>query len=76
VFVNRHKVLTQKITRVDAILVAFVTDGAQMREIHRRLQERRPRGRPSSTPEQIKELVEDGKRLLKAERSRPAPMTS
>jgi TldD protein len=71
VFVNRTQTLTQKITRSDSIVVAFVTDGQQMREVHGGLSKNGGLSAVDISEKEIRELVEDGKKLLSAERLAP-----
>jgi TldD protein len=71
VFVNRRKKLSQRITRVDAILVVFVTDGRKMADVHSGVSKNGGLEKAVISDSEIAHMVQDAKRLLDAERLKP-----
>jgi TldD protein len=71
VFVNRAKKLSQKIIRVDAILVVFVTDGQRMADVHGGVSKNGGLEKAIISQLEIRNMVADAKRLLSAERLKP-----
>ncbi len=71
VFVNRKKRLSQRITRVDVILVVFVTDGQRMADIHSGVSKNGGMEKAIISETEIVHMVADAKRLLSAERLKP-----
>ncbi len=71
VFVNRSKQMSQIIRRVDAILVVFVSDGENTTDLHIGTSKNGGLEKAVISDEEIRNVVEDGKRLLKAPRLKP-----
>lgn len=71
IFVNRSKRLSQQITRVDAVLIVFVSDGGQMAEVHGGVSKNGGYEKAVITSPEIRRMVEDAKVLVKAERLKP-----
>ncbi len=71
VFVNRHKVISQHITRVDVILVVYLTDGQKTSEVHDGFSKNAGFEIAVFPKDQIEQMVRDGIALLKAERLKP-----
>lgn len=70
-FVNRTKVMTQTIVRTDAILVVYVSDGSNTVDLHTGLSKNGGLESVALKESDIRSVVEDGKRLLKAGRLSP-----
>lgn len=71
VFVNRAKRMSQRITRVDAILVVFVADGQRMGEVHNGVSKNGGLEKAVISDEEITKMVADAAVLAKAERLAP-----
>ena len=71
VYVNRHKVLHQKILRSDMMLVVFLSDGKTSCEIFEGRSKNTGLNHVQLTENQITNLIEDGKKLLHAPRLEP-----
>lgn len=71
VYVNRAKRMSQKITRVDAIMVVFVSDGKNMTDLHTGVSKNGGLEKAVISESEIRALVNDGKRLVTAERLKP-----
>ena len=71
VFVNRAKTLRQKISRVDAYMMVFVTDGAKSVELFRGTSKNGGLQSAALSEHDIREMVMDAKRLLDAGRLAP-----
>jgi len=70
-FVNRTKVMTQKIVRSDLIFMLFISDGKKTIEVFKGRSKNGGLEAVQMPKGTLKHLVEDGKRLLKAERLKP-----
>jgi TldD protein len=75
IFVNRHQRLSQKIVRTDAILVVFVSDGKNMTDLHLGASKNGGFEAVPISEIEIRSLVEDGKKLVVAERLKPGTYT-
>ncbi len=71
IFVNRTKRMSQRITRVDAILVVFVADGDRMGEVHSGVSKNGGLEKAVISEEEIKRMVADAGVLAKTERLQP-----
>lgn len=71
IFVNRSKQMSQIIRRVDAILVVFVSDGQNTTDLHIGVSKNGGLEKAVISDDDIRNVVEDGKRLLKAPRLKP-----
>ncbi len=71
IFVNRTKQMSQKITRVDAILVVFVSNGQNTTDLHTGVSKNGGLEAAVISDQEIRLLVADGKRLLNAPRLTP-----
>lgn len=71
IFVNRSKRMSQRITRVDAILVVFVAEGDRMGEVHSGVSKNGGLEKAVISVEEIKRMVADASVLAKAERLEP-----
>ncbi len=70
-FINRTRVISQSITRTEAMLMVFVTDGQKTCEVFDGVSKNGPYSKTKLKPAEIKLLVEDAKRLLTAPRLGP-----
>lgn len=70
-FVNRNKIISQKIARVEVILAVFVSDGKNTTQVHHGRSKQGGYELVQISEHEIREIVEDGKILLKAERLPP-----
>jgi TldD protein len=71
IFVNRHKMLSQTITRVEVMLLVFISDGKKTVEIYDGVSKNGGLEAADLPHNAIVNLVQDGKRLLGAERLAP-----
>ena len=71
IFVNRTKRMSQRITRVDAVLVVFVSDGNQMGEVHGGLSKNGGLEKAVIPDADIARMAADAAVLAKAERLEP-----
>lgn len=71
IFVNRMKRMSQKITRVDAILVVFVAVDGKMADVHDGVSKNGGLEKAVLSDEEIKRMVADAKVLAGAERLKP-----
>ncbi len=70
-YVNRNKIISQKITRTDAMLMVFVSKEGNTREIYDGVSKNGGYDAVKLSDKSIQALVEDGKKLLTAERLTP-----
>ncbi len=70
-FVNRHKIISQRITRVDMMLMVFVSNGKATSEIYEGMSKNGGMEKADLPHNTIRDLVIDGKKLLEAERLKP-----
>lgn len=71
VFVNRSKRVSQRITRVDAILVVFVAEGNKMADVHGGVSKNGGLEKAVIPDGDIRQMVLDAAALAKAERLAP-----
>ncbi len=71
IFVNRSKRMSQRITRVDAILVVFVAEGNKMADVHSGVSKNAGLEKATISDEEIKKMVADAAVLAKADRLEP-----
>jgi len=70
-FVNRNKVISQVVTRTDAVMAVYLSDGERNSEVHEGLSKNAGFEVAQIPEDKIKKLVQDGKALLRAERLKP-----
>lgn len=71
IFCNRNKMMSQKITRVDAMMMIFVSDGQRTVEVFGGVSKNGGLEAVDLTDEKIESLVRDGIHLLGTERLKP-----